>query len=135
MFEQALAFRANLHQMIERIVGQKAMPQAVIGEINELLRHGVGYAEIKRTKGGSEKYFKADFQKPIDLLWPVAESACDLLCYGDLSLVKKCENAACVLFFYDTTKNHSRRWCSMSACGDRMKVAAHYRRLRNLKGR
>lgn len=31
--------------------------------------------------------------------------------------------AACILFFYDTTKNYSRRWCSMSACGNRMKVA------------
>jgi predicted RNA-binding Zn ribbon-like protein len=57
----------------------------------------------------------------------------DLLCYADPSLVKKCENAACVLFFYDTTKNHSRRWCSMRVCGNRMKVAAHYQRLRKLK--
>jgi hypothetical protein len=57
----------------------------------------------------------------------------DLLCYADPSLVKKCEDAACVLFFYDTTKNHSRRWCSMSVCRNRMKVAAHYQRLRKLK--
>jgi predicted RNA-binding Zn ribbon-like protein len=35
-----------------------------------------------------------------------------------------------VLFFYDTTKNHARRWCSMAFCGNRHKVAAHYRRLR-----
>jgi predicted RNA-binding Zn ribbon-like protein len=33
-----------------------------------------------------------------------------------------------VLFFYDTTKNHARRWCSMAFCGNRHKVAAHYRR-------
>jgi predicted RNA-binding Zn ribbon-like protein len=35
-----------------------------------------------------------------------------------------------VLFFYDTTKNHARHWCSMTICGNRSKVAAHYRRLR-----
>ncbi len=79
--------------------------------------------------GGFEKRFRAEFREPAQLLWPVAESACDLLCYADLTLVKKCENPICVLFFYDTTKNHSRRWCSMSVCGNRMKVAAHYQRL------
>jgi lactoylglutathione lyase len=46
-------------------------------------------------------------------LLPVAESAADLLTVRDLSLLRKCENPACVLFFYDTTKNDARRWCSM----------------------
>jgi len=36
---------------------------------------------------------------------PVAESAMDLLCDGDPTLVRKCENPACVLYFYDATKN------------------------------
>jgi predicted RNA-binding Zn ribbon-like protein len=36
-----------------------------------------------------------------------------------------------VLLFYDTTKNHARHWCSMSLCGNRHKVAAHYRRRRS----
>jgi predicted RNA-binding Zn ribbon-like protein len=34
------------------------------------------------------------------------------------------------LQFYDASKNHSRRWCSMNACGNRMKAALHYRRSR-----
>ncbi|MCI0410524.1 MAG: CGNR zinc finger domain-containing protein, partial [Acidobacteria bacterium] len=54
----------------------------------------------------------------------------DLLSEGDLTLVRKCENPACILYFHDTTKNHARRWCSMRACGNRAKVAAHYRRRR-----
>ena len=101
--------------------------------INEWLAHQTGHAELKRARCGFDKRFQAAFREPAQLLWPVAESACDLLCYADLALVKKCENPVCVLFFYDTTKNHSRRWCSMSVCGNRMKVAAHYQRLR--KGR
>ncbi|MGH7257982.1 MAG: CGNR zinc finger domain-containing protein [Nitrospiraceae bacterium] len=129
-FNRAVDFRAALRHMMERIVHGKSAPQTAIARINELLHNQVGHTEIKRAKGGFEKHFQADFQEPIHLLWPVAESAGDLLTYGELSLIKKCENAACVLFFYDTTKNHSRRWCSMSACGNRMKVAAHYRRLR-----
>ena len=58
----------------------------------------------------------------------VAEAIATLLAAKDLSRVRKCENPACVLWFYDTSKNHTRRWCSMETCGNRAKVAAHYRR-------
>jgi predicted RNA-binding Zn ribbon-like protein len=131
--QDATRLRAKLREMAERLVKGKTVPQAAVAAINEWLAHQTGHAELKRARGGFEKRFQAEFREPAQLLWPVAESACDLLCYADLALVKKCENPVCVLFFYDTTKNHSRRWCSMSVCGNRMKVAAHYQRLR--KGR
>jgi predicted RNA-binding Zn ribbon-like protein len=63
-----------------------------------------------------------------DFLLPIGEAAMNLLCYGDLSRVKKCERDACVLYFYDTSKPGHRRWCSMSACGNRAKSAAFYER-------
>lgn len=129
-FERAREFREILRRTVERIVEGQAVPQAAVAQINELLQHHVGHGELRRVNGGFEKHFRVDFGEPIHLLWPVAESACDLLAYGNPSFIKKCENAACVLFFYDLTKNHSRRWCRMSACGNRMKAAAHYRRLR-----
>jgi predicted RNA-binding Zn ribbon-like protein len=132
-FQDAVKLRASLREMAERLVKGKTVTPSTVATINQWLAHQTGHAELKRTQDGFEKRFQADFRKPAQLLWPVAESACDLLCYADLTLVKKCENAACVLFFYDTTKNHSRRWCSMSACGNRMKVAVHYQRLRQAR--
>jgi len=131
--KKAIKLRVSLREMAERLVKGKTVPQSTMAAINEWLAHQTGHAELKRLRGGFEKRFRAEFREPAQLLWPVAESACDLLCYTDLTLVKKCENPACVLFFYDTTKNHSRRWCSMSACGNRMKVAAHYQRLRKAR--
>ncbi len=38
--------------------------------------------------------------------------------------LRQCAGHGCVLFFYDTTKNHRRQWCSAAACGNRHKVAA-----------
>ena len=133
ILQDATKLRASLREMAERLVKGKTVPQSTLGAINQWLARQTGHAELKRARGGFEKRFQADFREPAQLLWPVAESACDLLCYADLTLVKKCENPACVLFFYDTTKNHSRRWCSMSVCGNRMKVAAHYQRLREMR--
>lgn len=132
-FAGAIEFRGILRQTAERLIKRKPVPSAALTSINDLLNNQVSYAEIRRTKDGFEKRLHANFTAPAHLLLPIAEAVCNLLCYGRLSLIKKCENAACVLLFYDTTKNHSRRWCSMSACGNRMKVAAHYRRLRKLK--
>ena len=124
----ALEFREVLREMFVGLTHRKAVKTAAIAAINREIQNKTGAAEIRQTENGFEKSFRADYQKPLQLLAPIAESAADLLCYGDLSLVKKCESSECVLYFYDTTKNHQRRWCSMAACGNRAKAAAFYER-------
>jgi len=57
------------------------------------------------------------------LLGPVAEAVAQLLAEGDFALVKQCEHPDCILWFYDRTKAHKRRWCSMAVCGNRYKAA------------
>ena len=128
--EQARAFRVTLREMVERIASGRPVPQAAIEAINDLLRYRIGRPQLTRRKGKFEREFQAESQDANQLLGLLAEAASDLLCTCDLSLIKKCQNPACVLFFYDTTKNHARHWCSMSLCGNRSKVAAHYRRHR-----
>lgn len=56
-------------------------------------------------------------------LGQVAERAAMLLTQEDFSRVRACEHPACTLWFYDRTKAHRRRWCSMALCGNRAKVA------------
>ncbi|MEV0246149.1 CGNR zinc finger domain-containing protein [Nocardia sp. NPDC050712] len=40
--------------------------------------------------------------------------------------IRQCAHPDCVLFFYDTSKNGTRRWHSMATCGNRTKAARHY---------
>ncbi|MNR58262.1 CGNR zinc finger [compost metagenome] len=61
-------------------------------------------------------------------LAPLAEMAAQLLVEGDFNLVRECEHPDCVLWFYDRTKSHRRRWCSMALCGNRHKVAEFRKR-------
>lgn len=56
-------------------------------------------------------------------LGQVAEQVAMLLTQEDFSRVRACEHPACTLWFYDRTKAHRRRWCSMALCGNRAKVA------------
>jgi predicted RNA-binding Zn ribbon-like protein len=58
------------------------------------------------------------------LLVPVAAAVAGLITKGDFELVRTCESSDCTMWFYDRTKAHHRRWCSMALCGNRAKVAA-----------
>ncbi len=127
-FARAIDFREVLREMVANLSGGKTVSKRAIAAINSEIQNQSGSIEIRKTENGFEKSFRADFREPRQLLAPVAESAADLLCYGNPARLRKCENPECVLYFYDATKNHSRRWCSMSMCGNRHKAAAFYRR-------
>ncbi|WP_423416378.1 CGNR zinc finger domain-containing protein [Hyphomicrobium sp. B1] len=45
----------------------------------------------------------------------------NMLCKDDLAKVKVCEAKECTLLFLDRKHGGKRRWCSMSACGNRAK--------------
>lgn len=125
---KALKFRTTLHDLFSAIIQGDSVPESEIEEINKILAQQSGYSELGKSDVGFEKHFRSDFHDPMQLLVSIAASAADLFCYGRLDLIKKCEADNCVLYFYDTTKNHSRRWCSMEHCGNRAKVAAFYKR-------
>ena len=129
-FGHAVQLRAAVRGMAERLAAGRAVPRATLDAINEVLRTRAGYFEVAPRKDGYEKRFRPDFSEPAQVLVPVAESVADLLGGDNLQLIRKCQNPRCILYFYDATKNHARRWCSMSACGNRAKVAAHYKRAR-----
>ncbi|MEU3303554.1 CGNR zinc finger domain-containing protein [Streptomyces sp. NPDC006678] len=44
--------------------------------------------------------------------------------------IRACAHTACVLRFFDTSRNGTRRWCSMAVCGNRAKASRHYARTR-----
>jgi predicted RNA-binding Zn ribbon-like protein len=68
---------------------------------------------------------------PEEYLAPVTESVADLLANGDFELVRHCGSERCVLWFYDRTRGHGRRYCTAEGCGNRAKVAAYRTRARN----
>jgi predicted RNA-binding Zn ribbon-like protein len=51
-------------------------------------------------------------------LAPLLNSALDLFASPKYLHIRKCSNPDCVLWYVDTTKSQTRRWCSMSICGN-----------------
>ena len=61
-------------------------------------------------------------------LWKLAQAASDLLVSSDAEGIKDCGDPTCRWLFLDTSKNHTRRWCDMKTCGNRMKARRHQAR-------
>ena len=49
---------------------------------------------------------------------------------GSFEHLRLCADETCRAIFYDRSKNHSGRWCSMATCGNRAKVRAWRERRR-----
>jgi len=130
LYEEALELRSRLLEMAEALAHGRPVPGPSIEAINAAMRHPVGPLEVRRTRDGFELRRRVELSEPAQLLGPIAQSAAELVCGPERKLVRRCENPACVLYFLDTSRNRSRRWCSMEGCGNRAKVAAHYRRQR-----
>jgi predicted RNA-binding Zn ribbon-like protein len=69
---------------------------------------------VWRTEGG-----ELEAMTP---LLRIAERAADLLTSVDASHIKECGVDTCRWLFLDRSRNHSRRWCDMSTCGNRAKA-------------
>jgi predicted RNA-binding Zn ribbon-like protein len=55
-------------------------------------------------------------------LWLLSQSAAQLMLSEEVSRVRACAADACRWLFLDTSRNHTRRWCKMQVCGNRMKA-------------
>ena len=60
--------------------------------------------------------------KPEFPVWLLTRAASRLLLSENVQQVRACANLECRWLFMDTSKNHTRRWCDMKLCGNRMKA-------------
>jgi predicted RNA-binding Zn ribbon-like protein len=63
-----------------------------------------------------------------EVLAPVLWSAADLALAAQRVRLRQCANPRCRWLFLDDSKGGTRRWCSMSACGNRAKAHRHFLR-------
>jgi predicted RNA-binding Zn ribbon-like protein len=128
-------YRAKIKALIAEIGRGKPVPVSFIEATNQLL---IGAGAVLQVEAKGPKSFARtwplDWTKPVSVLGLVAEMGLQLVCDCDLTLVRECESPDCVLAFYDTTKNHKRRWCSMEVCGNRHKATLHRRKVQGATG-
>ncbi|MEU3450901.1 CGNR zinc finger domain-containing protein [Streptomyces thermolilacinus] len=95
--------------------------------LNDVLDHGRIRATLTPEGPGEEAEFTDPAWGPA---WTAARDYLDLLRRAP-DRVRACAHEACVLHFFDTSRNGTRRWCSMAVCGNRAKASRHYARTRD----
>jgi predicted RNA-binding Zn ribbon-like protein len=123
-----LRLRESLRAIFASVVEEKTFPASWAEPINEILRITEGHDELVSQKGTWSLRFVARESGLEWLLAAIARSAAELLVEGPGAPIRRCANPSCRLFFYDASRTHRRRWCSMSVCGNRHKVASFLRR-------
>jgi predicted RNA-binding Zn ribbon-like protein len=126
LLTRAKALRALSHRLI---VQRKEHTVGDIDGLNEYLHACLSAPHLARDDAGNLVLTRTARGTGLAaLLGPVAEAVASLLAEADFALVRQCEHPDCILWFYDRTKAHKRRWCSMALCGNRYKAAQFRKR-------
>jgi predicted RNA-binding Zn ribbon-like protein len=127
VFDYAKHVRATLDAVLRAAAtGQSAKPH--LADLNDVMNAALAHRRlsVRDHRIAWEWPFELDLRS---VFWPVIPAAIDLLMSSDLAHLKAC--GGCGWLFLDSSKNHSRKWCRMSDCGNVAKVRSHRQRDRS----
>lgn len=129
VLKSAIVLREVLFRSFLSLAHGKSASSQDIGRIERALRDAAEHRRLVWVDGSYQWQWNegATLER---VLWPLAQSAADLLTAPDLQKVRECDAKDCYWLLLDHSRNRSRRWCSMEACGNREKARRHYRRSR-----
>lgn len=117
-------FRESLRRTVDLLRRRNPMPADVLADVNARLKTTVVRFELVPEGSGLRLDERLDpgTSGPAGF---IAEDFARFVCHHEPERLKRCSNPACTMVFYDRGKNNARRWCTMSICGNRDKVARY----------
>lgn len=130
----AARFRADAPTLVHVLTAREALARTVADPADEsaralvdaVLEHGRIRPTLTAEGIGERTEFDDRTWGPA---WTAARNYLELLSSAP-DRIRKCASETCVLHFHDVSRNGTRRWCSMAACGNRAKASRHYARTR-----
>src|SRR6185503_5764155 len=122
VFERGLRLREAIYRLFRSVVEGWQPDAADLEKLNQELAVARSHERLIHTKTDYRLAWDGGSEALDYVLWPLAQSATELLTSGDLSRIKQCGGDECGWLFFDTSRNHSRQWCSMKDCGNLSKV-------------
>lgn len=108
-----------------RVDGRPA-PAAALRTLERHLQRAARHRELRWERGARGVALAWDwgrFEGRAELpVWLLAQSAAGLMMSEGMERVRACSADTCRWLFLDTSRNHTRRWCDMKVCGNRMKA-------------
>lgn len=129
ILKQAIDLREAIYQIFSAVDQGQSPNGDDLAILNATLQETLPHRQIAKSRDSFSWVWRGDKEALDQMLWPIAQSAADLLTSDSLTRVKVCEDdRGCGYIFLDLSKNRSRRWCDMRGCGNRAKVRRHRRR-------
>ena len=131
---RALALREAIHRVVSRAIAGESQDESDLSVLNREL--SVALSHLRVMPSGGAYGWDWDLSGDDDgarldgPLWPVAQSAAELLTSPKLGRVKVCAGEGCGWVFLDESRNSSRKWCDSRDCGNRERVRRHLARKR-----
>jgi predicted RNA-binding Zn ribbon-like protein len=120
--QQARHLREAAAEIFYAIVDERTPSQDSIKKLDEYLHAAQANRTLRWRSGELELAWRSDAPQPGLPGWILAQAAVGLLTSQQIRLLRECGDPGCRWLFLDTSKNHSRRWCDMKICGNRMKA-------------
>ncbi len=131
VLERAYALREAIYGIFSALVAGLQPAAKQMEALNNELGQAMAGAQVVATADGFG-WFWGKHELGLDqMLGPIARSAATLLTSEERKIARRCDSETCGWLFVDTTKNHRRRWCSATACGNRARVQRHRQRKRD----
>ena len=131
---QAVSLREALYSVLSARAAGLPAPATDLRTINRAIGKAMTRAGLAPGVGGRFEWDWPGSTPGLDrVTWWVTRSAAELMTSLDITFVRECAGYDCGWLFMDATKNRSRRWCDMAACGNRAKGRRHYERRRSAR--
>jgi len=131
---RALDLREEIHRVISRAIAGESQDESDLSALNRELSIALSHLRVMPADGaygwGWDRSGGDGGARLDSPLWPVAQSAAELLTSPKLGRVKLCAGEGCGWVFLDESRNGSRRWCDSRDCGNRERVRRHLARKR-----
>ncbi len=128
VLHNALELRAAIYSVLSDVAHDRPPRDSAMGTLNTALTEARAHLQLVPAGDHFGWEWLSDEGDLAQMLWPVAWSVVEVLTSGDRANLRECDGHDCTWLFLDTSRNHSRRWCSMQTCGNRAKAKRHYQR-------
>jgi predicted RNA-binding Zn ribbon-like protein len=125
---RAAEVREAIAALFQAMVGGRDLPPGPLARLEAACRAAGGARSLRAGDGGAAWAWRDASPEPDRPAWAAALDAARILTSAERALLRQCGDAECGWFFLDTSRNRTRRWCSMLACGNRNKARRFYRR-------
>src|SRR2546425_5947362 len=130
VYELGISLRESIWGVFSALASGEVPRDEDLELIGDAAAAGAARARLVYDRDGVGWSLPSDGDELERPLWDIARSAADLLTSTDRERVKECASTTCEWVFLDRSRNHSRRWCDMSDCGNRAKALSFQARKR-----